>query len=191
MQSQAGMGDLFAEVTPAVETEKLADGAFLFRRFAAESARFLVELVWQMATVSPFRHLVTPGGYRMSVAMTNCGLAGWTSDRQGYRYAKIDPETGAAWPPMPLEFQRLAETAAERAGFPGFKPECCLINRYEPGAKLSLHQDRDEKHYESPSYRFLSGCRQNSFLAVWRERSARDGFRSRTAMSSYGADRLG
>ena len=149
MQSETGMGDLFSEVTPEVETEKLADGAFLFRRFA-ESAASLVELIWQIAQVSPFRHLVTPGGYRMSVAMTNCGLAGWTSDRQGYRYAKVDPETGAAWPPMPLEFQRLAETAAERAGFPGFRPECCLINRYEPGAKLSLHQDRDEKRYEFP-----------------------------------------
>ena len=97
MQSQAGMGDLFAEVSPVHETEKLADGAFLFRRYAAESAGSLVELVWQIAQISPFRHLVTPGGYRMSVAMTNCGLAGWTSDRQGYRYAKIDPETGAPW----------------------------------------------------------------------------------------------
>jgi DNA oxidative demethylase len=150
MQSQTGMGDLFAEVVPAVETVTMADGAFLFRRFAAESAASLVELVWQIAQVSPFRHLVTPGGYRMSVAMTNCGLAGWTSDRQGYRYANVDPETGAAWPPMPVEFQRLAGTAAERAGFPGFRPECCLINRYEPGAKLSLHQDRDEKSYQFP-----------------------------------------
>ncbi len=150
MQSQSGMGDLFAGVTPAVETEKLAEGAFLFRRFSAESVASLVELIWQIAQVSPFRHLVTPGGYRMSVAMTNCGLAGWTSDRQGYRYAKIDPETGAAWPPMPIEFQHLAETAAERAGFPSFKPDCCLINRYEPGAKLSLHQDRDETSYQFP-----------------------------------------
>jgi alkylated DNA repair protein (DNA oxidative demethylase) len=150
MQSQTGMGDLFTEVTPGVETEKLADGAFLFRRFSAESAASLVELIWQVAKVSPFRHLVTPGGYRMSVAMTNCGLAGWTSDRQGYRYTKIDPETGAAWPPMPIEFRQLAGTVAERAGFPGFKPDCCLINRYEPGAKLSLHQDRDEKSYQFP-----------------------------------------
>jgi DNA oxidative demethylase len=144
------MGDLFAEVAPTVETEKLAEGAFLFRRFATERAALLVQLVSGIAQVSPFRHLVTPGGYRMSVAMTNCGAAGWTSDRLGYRYAKIDPETGAAWPPMPTEFQQLAETAAERGGFPGFKPECCLINRYAPGAKLSLHQDRDEKHYEFP-----------------------------------------
>jgi alkylated DNA repair protein (DNA oxidative demethylase) len=150
MQSQTGMGDLFAEVTPAVETEKLADGAFLFRRFAVQSAGSLVELVWKIAQVSPFRHLVTPGGFRMSVAMTNCGLAGWTSNRQGYRYAKIDPETGGPWPPIPQEFRQLAGLAAERAGFAGFKPDCCLINRYEPGAKLSLHQDRDEKSYEFP-----------------------------------------
>src|ERR1700739_2723464 len=143
-QSQTRMGDLFAEVTPAVETEKLAEGAFLFRRFSAESAASLVERIWQIAKVSPFRHLVTPGGYRMSVAMTNCGLAGWTSDRQGYRYAKIDPETGAAWPAMPVEFQRLAATVAERAGFPGFKPDCFLINRYDAGRKLSLHQDRGD-----------------------------------------------
>src|SRR5579863_5916353 len=99
MQSQAVMGDLFGEVTPAVETETLADGAFIFRKFAAKSSASLVEQIWQIAQVSPFRHLVTPGGYRMSVAMTNCGLAGWTSDRQGYRYANIDPETGTAWPP--------------------------------------------------------------------------------------------
>jgi alkylated DNA repair protein (DNA oxidative demethylase) len=142
-QSQTGMNDLFAEVASVVGTEKLADGAFLFRRFVAEGASSIVEIVSQIAKVSPFRHMITPGGYRMSVAMTNCGLAGWTSDQQGYRYAKIDPETGAAWPPLPLKFQQLAETAAERAGFAGFKPDSCLINRYEPGAKLSLHQDRD------------------------------------------------
>ena len=150
MQSQAGMGDVFGQVASAVETEKVGDGAFLFRRFAAERAASLVQLVSRIAQVSPFRHMVTPGGYRMSVAMTNCGLAGWTTDRQGYRYSKIDPETGAAWQPMPREFQQLAETAAERAGFPSFKPDSCLINRYEPGAKLSLHQDRDENSYKFP-----------------------------------------
>jgi DNA oxidative demethylase len=150
MQPQTAMGDLFAEATPLVETEKFADGAFLFRRLAAESAASLVQLVSSIAQVSPFRHMTTPGGYRMSVAMTNCGLAGWTTDRQGYRYSKIDPEMGAAWPPMPPEFQGLAETAAERAGFAGFRPDSCLINRYEPGAKLSLHQDRDEESYEFP-----------------------------------------
>ena len=145
-----GMNDLFAEVTPADEMEKLADGAFLLRRFAAESAEFIVQTVSQIAKVSPFRHMITPGGHRMSVAMTNCGPTGWITDRHGYRYATIDPETDAAWPPMPLAFHQLAETAAERAGFAGFKPDACPINRYEPGTKLSLHQDRNEKSYESP-----------------------------------------
>jgi DNA oxidative demethylase len=149
-QSDAGMSDLFAETTSAVETEKLADGAFLFRRFAAESAGSIVRTVSEIVKVSPFRHMTTPGGYRMSVAMTNCGLAGWTTDRSGYRYSKIDPETGAAWLPIPSLFQQLADSAAERAGFPGFKPDSCLINRYEPGAKLSLHQDRDEQSYDFP-----------------------------------------
>jgi len=144
------MNDLFAEVTPADEMEKLADGAFVFRRFAAESAESIVQTVSQIAKASPFRHMITPGGHRMSAAMTNCGPAGWITDRHGYRYATIDPETDAAWPPIPLAFHQLAETAAERAGFAGFKPDSCLINRYEPGAKLSLHQDRNEKSYESP-----------------------------------------
>jgi DNA oxidative demethylase len=144
------MNDLFAEVTPADEIQKLAEGAILLRRFAADSAESIVETVWRITNVSPFRHMITPGGYRMSVAMTNCGRVGWTTDRHGYRYAAIDPETGAAWPPMPLAFERLAESAAQRAGFADFKPDSCLINRFEPGAKLSLHQDRNEKSYESP-----------------------------------------
>jgi alkylated DNA repair protein (DNA oxidative demethylase) len=145
-----GMNDLFAEVTPPDEIQKLAEGAILLRRFAVNAAEPIVQTVWRIAEVSPFRHLITPGGYRMSVAMTNCGRAGWTTDRHGYRYVTIDPETGAAWPPMPPDFHRLAETAAKRAGFAGFKPDSCLINRYEPGTKLSLHQDRNEKSYESP-----------------------------------------
>lgn len=145
-----GMNDLFAEVTPTDEVEKLADGAILLRRFAAHSAESVLQTVSQIAKVSPFRHMITPGGHRMSVAMTNCGRAGWITDRHGYRYATIDPETDAAWPPIPLAFYQLAETAAERGGFAGFKPDSCLINRYEPGTKLSLHQDRNEKSYESP-----------------------------------------
>jgi DNA oxidative demethylase len=149
-RTHSGMSDLFAETAPAVETEKLGDGAFLFRRFAMKNAGSIVGMVTAIAKVSPFRHMVTPGGYRMSVAMTNCGEAGWTTDRHGYRYSKIDPETGTSWPLMPSLFQELAESAAERAGFSDFKPDSCLINRYEPGAKLSLHQDRDEKSYGFP-----------------------------------------
>jgi hypothetical protein len=98
------MNDLFAEVTPPDEIQKLAEGAILLRRFAVNAAEPIVQTVWRIAEVSPFRHLITPGGYRMSVAMTNCGRAGWTTDRHGYRYVTIDPETGAAWPPMPPDF---------------------------------------------------------------------------------------
>ena len=94
--------------------------------------------------------MVTPGGYVMSVAMANCGALGWVTDKTGYRYDRIDPETGAAWPPMPESFRCLATTAAASAGFDGFAPDACLINRYQPGAKLSLHQDKDERDFTAP-----------------------------------------
>ena len=99
---------------------------------------------------APFRHLVTPGGHRMSVAMTNCGTLGWVSDHTGYRYDAIDPESGQPWPAMPTVLRRLAADAADDAGFNGFAPEACLINRYVPGAKLSLHQDKDELDFAAP-----------------------------------------
>jgi alkylated DNA repair protein (DNA oxidative demethylase) len=110
----------------------------------------LLPLVEGIVAVAPLRHLVTPGGHTMSVAMSNCGRLGWTSDRKGYRYSPVDPETGLAWPTMPEAFTQLAREAAERAGFPGFAPEACLINRYAIGAKLTLHQDRDENNYDHP-----------------------------------------
>lgn len=126
----------------------LAPGAVVLREFA--SGEELLPLIEAIAVAAPFRHLVTPGGYTMSVAMTNCGRLGWTSDRKGYRYSPLDPETGLAWPAMPEAFTRLAREAAVRVGFPGFTPEACLINRYAIGAKLTLHQDRDENNYEHP-----------------------------------------
>ena len=126
----------------------LAPGAVVLREFA--SGEELLPLIEAIAVAAPFRHLVTPGGHTMSVAMTNCGRLGWTSDRKGYRYSAVDPETGLAWPAMPEAFTRLAREAAERAGFPGFAPEACLINRYAIGAKLTLHQDRDENNYDHP-----------------------------------------
>jgi DNA oxidative demethylase len=94
--------------------------------------------------------MITPGGFRMSVAMTNCGRYGWVTDRMGYRYASIDPETGQRWPEMPDSFVRLARLAAEAAGFPSFHPDACLINRYDPGARLTLHQDKDERDLAHP-----------------------------------------
>ncbi|MDB5328374.1 MAG: alkylated repair protein AlkB [Phycisphaerales bacterium] len=122
----------------------------LLRRFACGNAAAAVQCIYELAKLSPFRHMVTPGGHRMSVGMLNCGLVGWVTDRSGYRYQEVDPEHGLPWPPMPAMFREIAIGAAIRAGFQGFEPDCCLINRYEPGAKLSLHQDKDEATFDAP-----------------------------------------
>lgn len=144
-------GDLFEELRSSPEkVEAITEGAVLLRGFAAEAAPALMTALDGVVDAAPFRNMITPGGYRMSVAMTNCGEAGWVSDRTGYRYDAIDPLTGRHWPPMPDAFQRLAASAAEAAGFPGFTPEACLVNRYEPGTRLSLHQDCDERDFMAP-----------------------------------------
>lgn len=130
--------------------EPLEEGAVLLRGFAVAEAPFLLEEVARVAQAAAFRHLVTPGGYTMSVAMTNCGRVGWVSDRTGYRYDRVDPETGLDWPPMPAVFFDIAARAAAEAGFARYDPDACLINRYTAGAKLSLHQDRDEKDAWAP-----------------------------------------
>ena len=122
----------------------------VLRGFAAAEAPRLVGEVARITESAPFRHLVTPGGHTMSVAMTNCGPLGWVSDRKGYRYDPVDPDTRAAWPAMPAEFLELAHRAAAEAGFANYVPDACLINRYAAGAKLSLHQDRDEKDAWAP-----------------------------------------
>jgi len=130
--------------------EHLEEGAVLLRGFAAAEAPVLVDDVAHIAETAAFRHMVTPGGYTMSVAMTNCGRLGWVSDRSGYRYTPVDPDTGAPWPAMPTAFLDLATLAAAEAGFANYDPDACLINRYVAGAKLSLHQDRDEKDAWAP-----------------------------------------
>jgi alkylated DNA repair protein (DNA oxidative demethylase) len=130
--------------------EQLEEGAMLLRSFAAAEAPMLVDEVARIAQIAAFRHMVTPGGYTMSVAMTNCGRLGWVSDRTGYRYTPVDPDTGAPWPEMPAEFLDIAVRAGAEAGFANYDPDACLINRYIPGAKLSLHQDRDEKDAWAP-----------------------------------------
>jgi len=135
---------------PAQPSEVLEPGAMVLRGFALAQAAALLQAVKQIEAPAPFRHLITPGGLRMSVAMTNCGALGWVSDRTGYRYDPIDPDSGQPWPAMPPLFRQLALDAAEAAGFPGFAPDACLINRYAPGTRLSLHQDRDEGHYDHP-----------------------------------------
>lgn len=130
--------------------ESLEEGAMLLRGFVSSDAPALLEEVTRVAQAAPFRHLVTPGGYTMSVAMTNCGRVGWVSDRTGYRYDGNDPESGIAWPNMPALFFDIASRAATETGFPGYDPDACLINRYTAGAKLSLHQDRDENDRWAP-----------------------------------------
>ena len=128
----------------------LAPGAMVLRGFAQPFGERLVAALGRVVERAPFRHMVTPGGHRMSVAMTNCGAAGWVTDRAGYRYDHRDPESGRRWPPMPDEFATIAVQAAARAGFDGFAPDACLVNRYEPGTRLSLHQDRNERDFEAP-----------------------------------------
>jgi DNA oxidative demethylase len=142
--------DLFdrSEALPA--REAIADGAMLLRGFARPIQHDLLSAIDRVIVQAPFRHMVTPGGYEMSVAMTNCGSLGWVTDRTGYRYDAIDPTTGRPWPDMPTIFHELAGQAAAQAGFTGFRPEACLVNCYEPGARLSLHQDRDEENYDEP-----------------------------------------
>jgi len=143
--------DLFESVAAVLPPrEAMAEGAVLLRGFARPSEGELIAALRDTVNQAPFRHMVTPGGHSMSVAMTNCGHLGWVTDRSGYRYDVNDPETGRPWPAMPVAFHRLAVEAAEQAGFPGFSPDACLINRYQPGARMSLHQDKDEKDFGAP-----------------------------------------
>jgi alkylated DNA repair protein (DNA oxidative demethylase) len=144
------MTDLLSLLPHGDRAERLAEGAVLLRNFAGAEAVALIAAVNAIATSAPFRHMTVPGGHEMSVAMTNCGSFGWVTDRTGYRYNRIDPESRQPWPPMPAFFKQLAKRAAEAGGFAGFEPDACLINRYEPGAKMGLHQDRDELDLAAP-----------------------------------------
>jgi alkylated DNA repair protein (DNA oxidative demethylase) len=130
--------------------EPLCAGAVLLRGFCQRVEDELLTALQDVIEAAPFRRMVAPGGHRMSVAMTNCGCAGWVTDRTGYRYDANDPETGKPWPPMPAAFRDLAVRAAAEAGFAGFVPDACLVNLYEPRAKLSLHQDRNERARDAP-----------------------------------------
>ena len=144
------MSSLFDSDSFPPSREPLEDGAVLLRGFATAEAPQLIEAVSRITQDAPFRHLITPGGHTMSVAMTNCGRVGWVSDRTGYRYDPLDPDKGKPWPAMPPVFLDLAVRAAADAGFADYDPDACLINRYVAGAKLSLHQDRDEKDPWAP-----------------------------------------
>jgi alkylated DNA repair protein (DNA oxidative demethylase) len=144
------LGDLLSCLEPPESTESLGERAMVLLGFARHQAAVLVAAVAEITASAPFRNMITPGGFRMSVAMTNCGRAGWVTDRKGYRYEAVDPMTGWVWPPMPASFRDLAATAAEAARFAGFEPDACLINRYEPGTRLSLHRDENERDLTAP-----------------------------------------
>jgi alkylated DNA repair protein (DNA oxidative demethylase) len=144
----ADLFDSIGDLAPSWET--MTGGAVLLRGFARSRDTELIAALRAATEQAPFRHMHTPGGHEMSVAMTNCGAVGWVTDRSGYRYDAIDPQSGQNWPAMPSTFLDLATQAATAAGFSGFVPDACLINRYEPGARMSLHQDRDEQDFGNP-----------------------------------------
>jgi alkylated DNA repair protein (DNA oxidative demethylase) len=138
------------EQIPSTPRDILGTGTAFLAGFALKGEAELIASLKSVVEQSPFRNMTTPGGLRMSVAMSNCGPLGWISDRKGYRYSPIDPETNRPWPAMPAPFKELAQKAASEAGFQNFVPDACLINRYEPGTKLSLHQDKDEHDFTQP-----------------------------------------
>lgn len=144
--------DLFADHEPVQQAraEQIGEQAWVLRGFALPQVDRLLPELDTVLAVAPLRHMVTPGGFSMSVGTSSCGNLGWITDRQGYRYASVDPLSGLQWPALPTVFAELAHTAAEQAGFADFVPDSCLINQYVPGAKMSLHQDKDEKAYAAP-----------------------------------------
>ena len=145
------MSTLFDSIRePGLPRDLLGPGTAILNGFALGRETELAFVMQAISKLAPFRHMITPGGFRMSVALTNCGTYGWVTDRTGYRYDSIDPETGQHWPGMPGNFLELARDAASAAGFPSFNPDACLINRYEPGSQLTLHQDKNELDFTQP-----------------------------------------
>ncbi|MDI2590311.1 DNA oxidative demethylase AlkB [Pseudomonas sp. N3-W] len=144
--------DLFADVEPEQppRREQIGEQSWVLRGFALPLLDQLLPALEAVLAAAPFRQMVTPGGFTMSVALSSCGTLGWTTDRSGYRYTRHDPQTGQPWPAMPAVFFELAQAAAREAGFADFVPDSCLINRYAPGAKMSLHQDKDEGSFGAP-----------------------------------------
>ncbi|WP_240126555.1 DNA oxidative demethylase AlkB [Thermomonas alba] len=143
------MSDLFASATAGGSTA-LGAQAYVLHGFALAQAPALLQDIAQIAAQAPFRQMRTPGGRLIQVEMTNCGEYGWVSDRRGYRYEAIDPGSGRPWPAMPAAFLQLAAAAAAKAGFPDYRPQACLINRYRAGVGMGLHQDRDEDDAVAP-----------------------------------------
>ena len=186
------MPDLVATAAAAEpRDEMIAPGAVLLRGFALPFVDDVLAALGDISAQAPFRHMTTPWGAAMSVAITNCGDAGWLADRAGYRYDRIDPEAGQPWPAMPEWFRALASRAAAQAGYAGFAPDACLINRYLPSTRLTLHQDREERDYAHPIVSVSLGYPQ-SFSSAGRSVATPCAVsRSGTATWSYGAARPG
>src|SRR5262249_40336052 len=146
----AALADLFEGVSSAGEPEPLAEGAVVLRGFARCGVADLLKAVREGAAAGPVRNMINPRGLRVSVAMPNGGRDGWVTERRGYRYEAADPMPGRRWPPIPGSFRELAMRAADAAGFAGFEPDACLVNRYEPGTRLSLHRDENERDLSAP-----------------------------------------
>ena len=142
--------DLFDDLPCDTAPTQIAPGAVLLHGLARDEAAALLQVIEAVLLQAPLRHWQTPGGYTMSVAMSNCGALGWVSDANGYRYVACDPISGQPWPAMPACLRDLARRAAAQAGYPHFAPTACLVNEYVPGAKLSLHQDKDELDFRAP-----------------------------------------
>lgn len=147
------------ETTEQERRQRLGPAAMVLRGFALPYVSDLILAIDGIVALSPFRHMVTPGGFAMSVALTNCGALGWTTDRRGYRYTSVDPDTGMPWPAMPATFSHLANEAAAAADFEHFEPDACLVNQYAPGSRLSLHQDKNERDYRAPIVSVSLGMR--------------------------------
>jgi len=144
--------DLFAEqdLQQPARVERISDQAFALRGFALPKAKELLAALDSVLLQAPLRQMQTPGGYTMSARLSSCGALGWTTDRDGYHYSPLDPLSARPWPAMPGVFLALAAAAASSAGFSGFVPDSCLINAYAPGAKMSLHQDKNERCHTAP-----------------------------------------
>lgn len=184
--------NLFEDTAPGLSwRQALCPGAVVLRGFALEHQANILLALNGITAQAPFRHMVTPGGFRMSVAMTNCGACGWVSDRAGYRYDALDPDSDQPWPRMPEVFLALAQQAAASAGFQNFAPDACLINRYQPGARLSLHQDKNERDFGQPIVSVSLGFRRPSCSAVPTATTSRCACHWRTAMWWCGAVRRG
>ncbi|WP_095053675.1 DNA oxidative demethylase AlkB [Pseudomonas sp. Irchel s3b2] len=166
--------DLFADAEPEQQPrrEQIGEQSCVLRGFALPWLERLLPTLDAVLAAAPFRQMVTPGGFTMSVALSSCGTWGWTTDRSGYKYTRNDPQTGLPWPEMPEVFFELAQAAAREAGFIDFVPDSCLINRYIPGARMSLHQDKNEGSHTAPIVSVSLGL-PATFLFGGFERSAK------------------